>query len=146
GCSGDLISSHNAQRPQSCGNQGWYDLTIEINPSNPAQVIVGGVNSHYSLDTGKTWNLANQWWAQLPGVAAVHADKHSHRFHPLVPNRLFECNDGGVYYTDNFTSQIWMDRTNGMGITQFYRNATGPRSGPVLAGAQDNGTKGLFPT
>lgn len=144
GCAGDLISSHNAHRPNSCGNQGWYDLTLEINPSQPAQVIVGGVNSHYSLDTGKTWTLANQWWAQLPGVAAVHADKHCHRFHPLIPNRLFECNDGGVYYTDNFSSQIWLDRTNGMGITQFYRNATGPRSGSVIAGAQDNGTKGYF--
>lgn len=144
GCAGDLISSHNAHRPNSCGNQGWYDLTIEINPSNPAQVIVGGVNSHYSLDSGITWTLANQWWAQLPGVAAVHADKHCHRFHPLVPNRLFECNDGGVYYTDNFTSQIWLDRTNGMGITQFYRNAVAPNSGPVITGAQDNGSKGYF--
>jgi hypothetical protein len=41
-------------------------------------------------------------------------------------------------------NSIWTDMTNGLGITQFYRNAVSHTADQfVLAGAQDNGTKAL---
>ncbi|MBS1771667.1 MAG: T9SS type A sorting domain-containing protein [Bacteroidetes bacterium] len=144
GCNGDLISGDNKTAATSCGGQGWYDLCIAIDPSNVNKVIVGGVNTWYSTNGGTSWSIATQWWAQMTGVATVHADKHFMGFHPLVAGRLFQGCDGGVYRTDNaFVSpSTWTDMTNGTGITQFYRNAVSHTSGFVLGGAQDNGTKG----
>ena len=70
----------------------------------------------------------------------MHADKHFLGYHPLVPVRLFECNDGGIYFSDN-PATVWNDISNGLGITQFYRNAVADISPNVVGGAQDNGSK-----
>ncbi len=147
GCNGDLLSGSNAANPTSCGKQGWYDLSISISPINPDLMTAGGVNSWFSVNGGTTWTRVTQWYAQFSGVATVHADKHWHAFHPLLPNRLFECNDGGLYFTDNLSSaSVWSDVTAGLGITQFYRNAVADVAPFILGGAQDNGTKSLTGT
>lgn len=142
GCNGDILSGDNKASATTCGKQGWYDLSIAIDPNNANKVFAGGVNTWYSTNGGTSWNITTQWWAQLSGIATVHADKHWLAFHPLVANRLFECNDGGIYRTDNpLPTSVWNDLTHGMGITQFYRNAVANNTTFVLGGSQDNGTK-----
>jgi Secretion system C-terminal sorting domain len=140
-CNKNILSSDMTPGSSSCQGQSWYDLSIDINPNNPLQVIVGGVNTWYSIDGGLTWTIANQWYDNLPGVKTVHADKHFHLYHPLKLNTVFECNDGGVQYTNNPLSFAWNDITNGMNITQFYRNAVSDVTNFAIGGAQDNGTK-----
>lgn len=124
-----------------CGGQAWYDLSIAISPLNSDEVIIGGVNTWYSYNGGSNWSIANQWTGNLPGVQIVHADKHYHKYHPLRPTHLFECNDGGVYFTTDPSANIWNDISNGLGITQFYRNAVSGNANFVLGGSQDNGSK-----
>lgn len=135
-------------RPQgnTCGGQGWYDLSIAISPVDPNIVIVGGVNTWFSANGGNSWTLLNQSSSAVPGVTIVHADKHFHKFHPMRPGILYECNDGGLHKTAAPTNQngIWNDLSEGLGITQFYRNAVSPTATFVLGGAQDNGTKRLI--
>lgn len=140
-CVGNILSS----RPEAnaCDGQSWYDLTIAISPLNAQNVVVGAVNTWYSTNGGSTWNIANQWTGSLPGIKVVHADKHFHTFNPLTPNTLYECNDGGIYKSSNPLSSLWTDLTNGLGITQFYRNSVSDISPFVLGGAQDNGSKKL---
>lgn len=138
-CDGNILAG--SPSGKACGGQGWYDLTIAISPTNTQNVVVGGVNTWYSTDGGNTWQIANQWTGSLPGIKVVHADKHYHIYHPLSPNTLYECNDGGIYKTNNPTSTLWTDITNGLGITQFYRNAVTDLAPFVLGGAQDNGSK-----
>lgn len=140
-CSTNLLAT--TPRGNQCGGQGWYDLTIAISPVDTNFVMVGGVNSWYSADGGYNWTIANQWTSSLPGIKVVHADKHYHRYHPLRPDMLFECNDGGLYFSTDPSGGVWTDITNGMGITQFYRNAVSPNATFVLGGAQDNGSKHL---
>lgn len=138
-CTDNILSS--SMQGNSCTGQGNYDLALAIHPTNPNRLYVGGVNTWTSGNGGASWNIVNQWYANLPGIAEVHADKHYLGFHPLVPGRLLECNDGGIYRTDAPSSQIWTDISNGLGITQFYRNAVADISPYVIGGAQDNGTK-----
>ncbi|OSZ81789.1 hypothetical protein CAP35_00535 [Chitinophagaceae bacterium IBVUCB1] len=144
GCNGNILAS--APSGNACGGQGWYDLTIAINPIDEKNVVVGGVNTWYSADSGKTWQIANQWQSTLPGIKVVHADKHYHAYHPINKQVLFECNDGGIYKTTNPVSSLWTDLTNGLGITQFYRNAVSNISPFVVGGSQDNGSKKLQDT
>lgn len=128
---------------QDCSGQGWYDLTIQISPTNANVVVVGGVNTWFSTDGGSSWAISSQWTSRLPGVTVVHADKHFHKFHPLDPAVLYECNDGGIFKSSNFLTSngsVWTDLSTGLGITQFYRNAVAGAAPFVLGGSQDNGT------
>lgn len=137
-CTGNLLASN--QDGTGCKGQGFYDITIAANPADADHLCVGGVNGWYSTDGGVSWTVMNQWIPQLPGVATVHADKHATVFHPLVTNRLFECNDGGIAYTDNAanSNSLWVDVTNGMEITQYYRIAVTQKGDFIVGGAQDN--------
>jgi photosystem II stability/assembly factor-like uncharacterized protein len=143
-CTLNILS--NNMYGNGCTGQGNYDLAIAVSPTNPNDVYVGGVNTWHSYDGGYNWQIVNQWYSSLPSVAEVHADKHFLGFHPLNPARLFECNDGGIYWTANPQSTIWNDISNGLAITQFYRNAVSNTANYVIGGAQDNGSKSITAT
>ena len=64
----------------------------------------------------------------------VHADHHWLAYHPLVPGRLFNCNDGGVYYTDNFGTS-YNNISSGIAVSQIYRvGLSGSDPNMVVAG------------
>ena len=139
-CTQDLLGYELSLPTTSCGGQGWYDLCIAINPADPNEVTIGGVNTFHSADGGSTWSLANQWYSGVAGVSTVHADKHCLAYSPLT-GALFETCDGGVYKNYGPVTQPWTDLTDGLGITEFYRLAVNNDVPFCIAGAQDNGTK-----
>ena len=106
-CDKNILASD--PKGDKCAGQGWYDLSIEISPVNENNVIVGGVNTWVSTNGGSSWTLVNQWKNTVTGVTIVHADKHYHKFHPLQPGILYECNDGGLFKTaaPTSTNSIW---------------------------------------
>jgi len=119
------------------GGQGWYDLALAASPFDANILLVGGVNSWRSFDGGVSWSITNHWYGDM--VQAVHADKHKLAFRNN--GDVFECNDGGIYQSaDNGSS--WMDKTNGIQISQMYRlGVSQTESGDIITGLQDNGTK-----
>ncbi len=120
--------------------QGWYDLCIEVSPTDEDEVYVGGINNWKSTDGGVNWNILTMWY-NTGQVPTVHADQHYMYWDS--GNNLLIGNDGGVYKTQNGgTSWQWLG--SGLLITQFYRIGLSPSSqGIILAGSQDNGTKML---
>jgi photosystem II stability/assembly factor-like uncharacterized protein len=128
-----------------CGGQGFYDLAYTINPSDSNEIWMGGINTWRSIDGGSNWSLNNVWSAfETSSVPEVHADKHFIAFHPLNNSLIYECNDGGLYVTNN-SGTNWNDITNGMGISQLYRIGTNAQlSNDVICGLQDNGAKELL--
>ena len=138
-CNTNILNSASSLSSSTCDGQGWYDLCIAISPVDSNKVVVGGINTWQSSNGGSSWTIINQAYGGAPGVASVHADKHYLAYHPLNPGTLYECNDGGVYKTSNIT--LWSDLSNGLNITQFYRNAVADVATFVIGGAQDNGTK-----
>lgn len=119
------------------GGQGWYDLSLATSPTDENVVLVGGINTWRSTDGGTNWSIVNHWYGAA--VQAVHADKHMLNYRSN--GDLFECNDGGVYISsDDGTG--WVDKTNGMIISQMYKlGVSATVSGEVITGLQDNGTK-----
>jgi len=128
-----------------CDGQGNYDLAYAISPINSSEIWLGGVNTWRTSDGGSNWFLNNIWSAsQTTSVPEVHADKHFIAFHPLNNSFVYECNDGGLYVTNDGGTN-WYDLTNGMGISQIYRIGTSATvANDVICGLQDNGSKELY--
>ncbi len=127
------------------GQQAFYDLLIEADPTNDEIVYVGGIDLYRSANGCSTWTPISDW------TINVHSDQHAMTFKPGNSNiALFGC-DGGVYYggslsTASSTSGTNItSRNNGFNVTQFYTVAISPTSTGTgdffVAGAQDNGSQ-----
>ncbi len=117
--------------------QGWYDLALASSPFDANIILVGGVNTWRSQDGGINWTIVNHWVGS--NSQEVHADKHKLAFR--TNGDLFECNDGGVYLSKN-NGTNWVDKTNGIQISQMYRlGVSQTEQDEVITGLQDNGTK-----
>ncbi len=117
------------------GGQGWYDLSLAVDPTNASIVYVGGVNIWKSTNSGVNWSIKG-YWTSLSGVATVHADHHMFYFGGT--SRLYSANDGGLDVSTNGGTS-WTFIGSGLKITQFYRIATSQTNAYyILGGAQDN--------
>nr|WP_294906116.1 T9SS type A sorting domain-containing protein [uncultured Lacibacter sp.] len=124
--------------PTINAGQGWFDLAIGADPSNPDIVVAGGLNFYRSIDGGATWTQITRWVGTA--LNYVHADHHA-----VVWNgsQVMVATDGGIFLsTDNGASYV--DRNVGLRIKQFYSCAIHPTSvNYFLGGTQDNGTHQL---
>jgi photosystem II stability/assembly factor-like uncharacterized protein len=141
----NLLNWDDDGNPEDPTGQGWYDLSYIVNHTNPNEMFVGGVNTWKV--TGGTPRISNFWSAHpsqnTKNTPVVHADKHNFYYHPLKPGRLYECNDGGLYYTDNGGTS-WVDISTGLVISQIYKlSVSTQRAADVMTGLQDNGSKNL---
>jgi len=120
--------------------QGRYDLSLAVAPGDANTILVGGINTWKSTNGGSSWTLINHWYGG-GGAQAVHADKHQLKFRSN--GDLFECNDGGVYFSSNDGAVgSWVDKTNGIVISQMYKLGVSQSvSDETITGLQDNGTK-----
>lgn len=146
-----------------CAEQCSYDNVIEVDPTNPNIVYVGGQYNYAiasggifrSDDGGTSWR--NLGWDQHPDFHAVAID-------PAHTNRVVIGSDGGVWSSDDrggrprasdpLSAVTWRDlngsvdpdtgavtgRSN-LAITQFSSIANVPTvPARVWGGTQDNGT------
>ncbi len=128
------------------GTQGWYNIAIAVNPTNPNFVFLGGVGGPFT--SGPHVYNGTDWIDVDPGVdgRGPHVDYHSARFDRN--GRLVVGNDGGIWRMENTTppavgQAIWTNLNgNFLQITQFVGIDSHPTN-PFFAigGSQDNGTK-----
>lgn len=132
-------------------DQGFYNLTIEIDPENDAIVYAGGINLFQSIDGGVSWSQISKWSNNFGlgdlEVSLVHADQHAVAFNSLNSNTAIFANDGGIYFCADLenvkeNTNAIQGRNLGYNITQFYSGAIGQNKNNemLLGGAQDNGS------
>ena len=142
--------------------QAWYDLIAVVNPNDPNDVIVGGIDLFRTTDanadsgggagTGATWNQISIWFnpASLgctlsPAPPVVHADHHQIVYRPGSSTEVVFGHDGGIDYTADVTvagMPTYVNRNNGYNVTQYYAVDMQSLSGNnlLVGGTQDNGT------
>lgn len=133
------------------GGQGNYDMGAVVSAGNRDEIYIGGINLWGSIDGGVNFNPASHW--TLYYGPTVHADIHFLAQQPVSGN-MFLCCDGGVYRTSSIQLQTWNDAnngnpwptswlniSNGMQVTSFYRLSSSRNATDRLAaGSQDNST------
>ncbi len=132
----------NAYTANLTNTQGWYDLTLAINPANTAQFMVGGLDAYKSTNSGGTITRQTFWVTSAP---YVHADHHFMQWGVAgLSGRIVIGCDGGVFLS-NDDGATFSDRNSNLAIKQFYSGAIHPNAGSnyMLAGAQDNGVHQL---
>lgn len=123
--------------------QAWYDLIISVDPTNPANVLAGGVDVMKSTNSGVSFAQLTQWASGCSGLPYVHADIHEIKFYPNSGSEIIVGCDGGIFYSNN-GGTTWTEKNTGYRITQFYGADAHPSDlNFFLAGAQDNGTHKL---
>ena len=131
--------------PDLLTNQGYFDLSVGINPSDPNQCIVGGRDCFKTMDGGAIWTQISNW-VNYPVngqyLQYVHADQHNVQWWDGGTKLLLAC-DGGIHYSSDGGITI-RDRNKGLRIKQFYSVAIDPvKTDYFLGGTQDNGTHQL---
>ena len=133
-------------------NQSFYDLEIEVDPSNDDIVYVGGINWHRSQNGGQNWSQITKWSdnpsMNVLNISEVHADQHGLYFRPGNNDQAVVVSDGGVAFCSSLSTASSTAKFNEIEgnyvTTQFYRVAQTPPSFPgndmIFGGTQDNGT------
>ena len=119
-------------------DQGWYDLCIAVDPTDPNHVLIGNVELHRCVngsDFEPVRPFGNNIWGSL-----AHIDYHKLVYAPSNPNYLYIGCDGGVYKSmdKGYTAT---SQNLGLETMQFYRITSHPdNSEIIIGGMQDNGT------
>lgn len=135
--------------------QAFYDLVIEVDPTNDDIVYVGGIDL-FRTDQGENTDLSDEWkqiskWSNNNNLFSltcsnVHADQHAFTFRPGNSNEAVIGGDGGVYYASSLSTAennaVFTAMNKDYNVTQFYYGGYGQSISNelILAGAQDNGT------
>lgn len=119
------------------GGQGYFTLSLSVDPADPMHLHVGGVNIWESLNGGETWQLQAQYYGG--GAQYIHADIHTLAYNPLN-QEFYATTDGGVYQLVK-PDNLWTNRSDGLEIMQFYRvGLFHPNPDRLMGSPQDNGS------
>lgn len=118
------------------GGQYYYDLALDVSPTDANRIHVAGVNQWISTDGGITFTCPTKW-SEPDEPGYVHADIHDIRYYG---NELWYACDGGVFYSENQGDSI-VRMQYGIHGTDFWGFGVGFSNGDVmLGGTYHNGT------
>ena len=124
-----------------CNGQCWYDLHLNVDPTNNNTIYVGTNNLYRSTNGGSTWSIlggAQYCDPQTTCNANLHPDMHAFAFAPGNPSTIYSGNDGGIYTSSNAGSS-WTSLNTNLGTLQLDTIAASPTNDAhLVAGAQDN--------
>lgn len=124
----------------------WHALDIAVDPNNPDNLYIGGLDIHHSANGGNTWFRVSDWSKMYSGGGSdyIHADQHTIVYKPGSSQEILFGTDGGVFYTYNgiVNYPAFEPRNNNYNTLQYYTCAINPSAGAIsfLGGLQDNGS------
>lgn len=136
---GETFTDLTEGTPNFVGAQGWYDLTVAVDPTNPATVYLGGSAGSNSIlrstDGGAHWTDIS-----FGASASPHVDHHAFAFDSN--RRLLDGDDGGIFRLDDPATPSWSDLNGDLNTIQFTGIGLHPTDKAIaIGGSQDNGTE-----
>ncbi len=118
-----------------CTPQCFYDIAIDVDPTNAARVYLGGSPALVIATS------TNSGASFVNSSSGVHVDSHAIAVSPSSPSTVYFGSDGGIYKsTDSGASWTSLNNTT-FRATQFMGLAVHPIDGNfTIGGTQDNGT------
>jgi hypothetical protein len=129
-----------------CNPQCFYDIAIDVDPTNPANVYIGGAPA---LVFGRSINSGVNFTTDTQTAVSLHVDSHAIAVAPSNPAIVYFGSDGGIYKTTNASATpiVWTNLNNStFRATQFMSiavHSTDPNFS--IGGTQDNGTNFFQP-
>ncbi len=124
----------------------WHALDIAVDPNQPDNLYIGGLDVHHSVNGGASWNRVSDWSLMYSGGGPqyIHADQHTIVYKPGSSAELLFGSDGGVFFTSDGTNinPTFEEHNKDYSTLQFYTCAIHPEAGNAhyYGGLQDNGT------
>ena len=118
------------------GGQYYYDLALDVSPTDENKVFVAGVNLWISDDGGDTFVCPSKW-SHSGKVNYVHADIHDVRY---IGDEIWVACDGGIFFSDD-NAAVFQRKMKGIAGTDFWGFGAGFLDGEVMVGGTyHNGT------
>ena len=130
--SGGAIWTQVSATGASCASQCWYDMAINVDPTNANTVYFSGFSVYKSTDGGSNFSDIG---------SSIHVDQHALVFQPGNASTIYAGNDGGIFKSTDGGS-TWTSLNSNIAITQFYPGISlHPTNASIaMGGTQDNGT------
>ena len=152
------IPTNQASSFDNFNAQGSYDLVVNVHPTDPNLVIIGGTNLWRSTDGFTSPNNTTIIGGYLVGSSEGdgnwgsypnhHPDQHVIMYLPSNDSIMVNGNDGGIFKTQNVYKDtvVWESLNNGYNTTQLYTVAISKNANSELlqGGFQDNGSRMTF--
>ncbi|MGI8641153.1 MAG: FG-GAP-like repeat-containing protein [Pyrinomonadaceae bacterium] len=123
----------------------WYNNTLWVSPTDSNFVVAGGYSLHKSTNGGDSFQQIGDGYIM---TEQPHPDQHcivpDPGFNGSSNKRVYVCNDGGVYRTNDITTANkfgtggWEYLEMTYQTTQFYGAAGNGTTGLIYGGTQDN--------
>ena len=119
-----------------CGGQCFYDIAVEVDPTNADRVYLGGTGTSttftISINGGTTFTSS---------ASGLHTDSHVITVAPSLPSTIYFGSDGGIYKSTDAGATWATLNNNTFRATQFMSLAVHPIDPNfTIGGTQDNGT------
>ena len=115
-------------------NQVFYDFAIAVSQTDENVIFTGAINIWRSVNGGDSFLRLNSNDDNV-GPAYTHVDIHTLK---IFDDRLFTGTDGGIYVSDD-NGNTFLNRTNGIAVTQFYKiSVSREDTDLIVGGTQDN--------
>jgi photosystem II stability/assembly factor-like uncharacterized protein len=111
---------------------------LVFSPTDDAVLIAGSFDVWKSTNNGSSFTQISHWLGDS-GLPLIHVDQRNVFTNPLQDDRVYLCNDGGVYALIIDDGEF-VNLSEGLLITQFYDIAVSQTDPNIVGGgSQDNG-------
>ena len=114
------------------------NMVVAFAPMSDTELHIGSLEAYRSTNFGESFTVTTQWLGE-DNLPIIHVDQRNIFVNPLQEDKIYLCNDGGVFRY-NVNEQSYDNLSRDLMITQYYDIAVSQTDDLVVAGgSQDNG-------
>jgi photosystem II stability/assembly factor-like uncharacterized protein len=114
-------------------HQGFYNCALAASPTNPDEILIGGLNVYRSTDGGATFASVAGY---VGGPLGMHVDMQDFR---TIGSTTWISTDGGIYRSNDFFTSNYEFRMSGVHGSDYWGFGSGWNEDVLVGGLYHNG-------